>query len=83
MTECLPCFVATAHLLIVTGERLGHNDPVRAGAGSESDHDRSSERSDDLSSRESLAEQVNMRAARPSETDGVTCRIRPAISVIR
>ena len=40
--------------------RLGHNDPARAGAGSESDHDRSSERSDDLSSRESLAEQVNI-----------------------
>ena len=50
------------HHLIVTGElRLGHNDPARAGAGSESDHDRSSERSDDLSSRESLAEQVIIR----------------------
>ena len=48
-------------LLIVPGElRLGHNDPARPGAGSESDHDRSSERSDDLSSRESLAEQVNI-----------------------
>ena len=36
----------------------GHPGP--AGGGSESDHDRSSDRSDDLSSRESSAEQVTI-----------------------
>ena len=56
--------------------------PGRPPAGSESDHDRSSERSDDLSSRESLAEQVNI-SLRLYLTEGVTCRTLSAISVIR
>ena len=91
----LPQFLVSEFLLnmfLVAGEAAnvsaGDQDaPIeRAGAGSESDHDRSSDRSDDLSSRESCsaADQVpNIVNVMSHVTTLCSCRNPRVISVIK